>query len=133
MQTWQFTVITETSEIKRLKDISKKTAEDNDVYFFGWENPVAIILISNDKRNPYGCQDASCAAENIMLAAWSYGIGSVWLNPLMTLREKSPIKETLDGYNIPKNHIVWSAIAMGYPITEGAFLKKKADVINWID
>lgn len=133
MQTWQFTVITETSEIKRLKDISKKTAEDNDVYFFGWENPVAIILISNDKRNPYGCQDASCAAENIMLAAWSYGIGSVWLNPLMTLREKSPIKETLDGYNIPKNHIVWSAIAMGYPITEGALLKKKADVINWID
>ncbi len=63
-------------------------------------------MISNDKRNPDGCQDASCAAENIMIAANSFGIGSVWLNHLMTLRNVSPIKELLDDYNIPKEHVI---------------------------
>ena len=67
-----------------------------------------------------------------MLAAWSYGIGSVWLNPLMTMRDKSPVKEVLDSYGIPENYTIWSAVAMGYPVTEGLRLKKKTDVVTWI-
>ena len=133
MQTWKFTVITNENELKELKKAAKEAADSNKVNFYGWENPSAIILVSNDKRNPYGCQDASCASENIMVAAWSFGIGSVWLNPLMTLRDKEPVKSLLDRYDIPENHIVWSAVAMGYPITEGMKLKKNENVVTWIE
>lgn len=62
------------------------------MHFYGFENPNAIVLISNDSRNPYGCQDASVAAENMFLDAWSYGIGSVWLNPLMKLRNEDQLR-----------------------------------------
>lgn len=133
MQTWRFTVITNADKINRLKEAAKKTAEANGVYFYGWENPALVVLVSNDKRNAYGCQDASCASENMMLAAWSYGIGSIWLNPLMILRDKSPVSEILDEYGVPRNHIVWSTIAMGYPFVDGVKLKKNPQVINWID
>ena len=81
-----------------------------------------MVLISNDRRNPYGCQDASTAAENMMLAANSYGIGSVWLNPLMTLREVAPVKELLDEIGVPENHVVWATIALGYPEASGSEL-----------
>ena len=133
MQTWKFTVITNDEELEVLKQYTRETAKNNDIYFYGWDNPAAIILVSNDNRNIYGCQDASCASENIMIAAWSFGIGSVWLNPLMTMRDLSPIKELLDRYGIPNNHKVWSAIAMGYPVSDGVLLKKNPDVINWIE
>ncbi len=132
MQSWKFTVITGQEEIWLLKENTKMAAESKKVYFYGWENPNVLILISNDERNQDGCQDASCAAENIMLAAWSYGVGSVWLNPLMTLRHVEPVKKVLDDFELPENHIVWAVVALGYPITDGMVLKKKENVVKYI-
>lgn len=132
MQSWKFTVLTKQEDIQRLKEHTKEAAEREKVNFYGFENPQVVILVSNDKRNPHGCQDASCAAENMMLAAYSYGIGSVWLNPLRTLRDVEPVKKVLDDFGIPENHIVWSAVALGYPYSEGAVLKKRMDVIKYV-
>lgn len=132
MQSWRFTVLTKQEDIQRLKERTKEAAEQRKVHFYGFENPQAIVLVSNDERNPDGCQDASCAAENIMLAAHSYGIGSVWLNPLMTLRNIEPVKALLDDWKIPASHIVWAAVALGYPCHEGAILQKKTDVIWYV-
>ena len=91
-----------------------------------------MILVSNDDRNPNSCQDASCAAENILLAAHSYGLGAVWLNPLKTLRNTEPVKSVLDSFGIPANHTVWSSVALGYSDHEGAKLQKKTNVIRYI-
>ena len=117
----------------QLKETVKKAAEKEKVHFYGFENPRVLILVSNDKRNQDGCQDASCATENIMLAANSYGIGSVWLNPLMTLRDKEPVKSLLDKLGIPENHIVWSMIALGYQVYDGKPLVKRTDVVHYVD
>ena len=131
MQSWRFTVLTKAEDILKLKDAAKKAAEENKVHFYGFENPKVMILVSNDTRNSNGCQDASCAAENMMLAAQSYGIGSVWLNPLVTLRNVEPVKSVLDEFAVPQGHTVWAAVALGYPVSEGAKLQKKTNVINY--
>lgn len=109
--------------------VSPRTQKVN---FYGWENPKVLILVSNDNRNPDGCQDVSCAAENMMLAAGSYGLGSVWLNPLMTLRNVSPVKEVLDGYGIPERHTVWASVAIGYPVADGVALAKRENVVRFV-
>lgn len=132
MQTWRFTVIEDHDKIARLKEATIQTAKEHKVHCYGFENPACIILISNDERNHDGCQDASCAAENIFLAAQSYGIGSVWLNPLMTLRNEEPVKRILDEFGIPARHIVWCMAALGYPLEEGTLLAKKKDVVVYI-
>lgn len=133
MQTWRFTVLTNPERIARLKDLTIRTAKENKVYCYGFENPVCIVLISNDNRNKNGCQDASCAAENILLAAHSYGIASVWLNSLMTLRNAEPVKSFLDELNIPSNHTIWCMAALGYAAVEGTLLAKKKDVVHYVD
>ncbi len=68
-----------------------------------------------------------------MLEAASYGIGSVWLNPLMKLRKVSPLKELLDGYGVPDNHVVWATIALGHPISPGVMLQKNERVIKFVE
>lgn len=133
MQTWQFTVVEDREKIVRLKEAALKAAKVHHVYCYGFENPACIVIISNDERNRDGCQDASCAAENIFLAAHSYGIGSVWLNMLMTLREKEPVKQILDEFGIPNNHVVWCMAALGYPLEEGVLLAKREDVVHFIE
>ena len=132
MQSWRFTVLTKQEDICALKETTKTAAAEQKVNFYGWENPKVLILVSNDNRNPDGCQDASCAAENMMLAAGSYGLGSVWLNPLMTLRNVSPVKEVLDGYGIPERHTVWASVAIGYPVADGVALAKRENVVKFV-
>lgn len=132
MQTWRFTVVRGKDKIEELRQAAKTAAIENKVYFYGFENPKVLVLVSNDNRNPYGCQDASAAAENMFLAAWSYGIGSVWLNPLMTLRSQEPVKSLLDSYGIPENHTVWCMAAFGYPAADGKLLAKKRDIVKYI-
>ena len=133
LQTWRFTVIQKQETIAQLRDTIKKVAKEKRVNVYGFEEPPCIILISNDRRNINGCQDASCAAENIFLAAHSYGIGSVWLNPLLTLCDEPLIRELLDGYGIPSTHIVWCIAALGYSVAEGTLLAKKKDVVFYVD
>jgi long-chain acyl-CoA synthetase len=124
--------VTKKEDIMRLREQTRIAAEDRKVYFYGFENPQVLILVSNDKRNMDGCQDASCAVENIMLAATSYGLGSCWLNPLMTLRDVEPVCHVLDDFGIPSNHTVWAMVALGYPVAEGVLLAKKKDVVYWV-
>lgn len=132
MQSWQFTVLQKESDILTLKEAAREAAQKNKVNFYGFENPRVVILVSNDRRNPDGCQDASCAAENIMLAAHSYGISSVWLNPLMTLTDEEPVKSVLDQFGVPGHHVVWATIALGYAVSDGAALKKKENVVKFV-
>ncbi len=132
MQTWKFTVLTKQEDIQKLKEATQIASQENNVHFYGWENPKVLILVSNDDRNANGCQDASCATENILLAAHSYGLGAVWLNPFRTLRHVKPVEDILDGFEIPSGHTVWSAVALGYPVGEGTALKKKDNVVKFI-
>jgi long-chain acyl-CoA synthetase len=142
LQTWRFTVLRTPAAIRELRETieitveEKRAAGDRKIQFYGFENPVCLVLISNDRRNPDGCQDASCAAENLFLAAQACDIGSVWINALMTVCDVPRIRCLLDRYEIPSEHIVWCTAALGYP-DETAMLpprpKRRTDVIRFAD
>ena len=131
LQTWQFTVVRKQEQIQLLKEAAVESAKQKKVYCYGFENPSCLILVSNDNRNPNSCQDASCAAENMLLAAHSFGLGACWLNVLRTLRDVDPVKSVLDEFGVPKGHTVWSMIALGYPAQEPKALAKKENVIHF--
>lgn len=132
MQTWRFTVIQNTEKISELKAIVTECAKKKKVLVHGWNNPVALILVSNDKRNATGIQDCACAAENMMLAAASYGIGTVWLNALMTLSDEPEVRELLNSYGIPERHTVWAMVALGYPDKKTPPIARKVNVVQWV-
>lgn len=133
MQTWRFTVMQKPERIARLKEVTASVAKRCGVYFYGFNEPKAVILVSNDRRNANSIQDSSCAAENIMLAASSLGIGSVWINALHAICDEPEIRTLLQEYGIPDTHIVWATLALGYPAKEAKLLAKKKNVIYWID
>ena len=96
LQTWQFTVIEKAEDIARLKEAAEKASKENNVNFYGWENPKVLVLVSNDNRNPLGCQDASNASENMMLAAHSLGLGSIWIHRAKEEFEMDEYKKLLN-------------------------------------
>ncbi len=132
LQTWRFTVVKNADQIYRLREAAMEAAAANKVNCYGFNNPKVLVLVSNDVRNHDGGQDASCAAENMMLAANSYGLGAAWLNVLMTLRDASPVKEMLDEWGIPANHTVWSMVALGYPAEKPKSPARKTNVVHYV-
>lgn len=73
------------------------------------EEPVAYVIVMSDKQKRMNVEaDASLAIENIVLAAWSEGIGSCILGAI-NRDEIAKIILAPDGYEI--NY----AVALGYP------------------
>lgn len=133
LQTWRFTVVTNPEMIDKIKKTGEMVSKREGTGFFGFNNPDTLILVSNDRRNDCGIQDASCATENILLAAHALGLGGCWLNGLMRISEQPEIRKLLDELNIPGNHIVWSMIALGYPAAEDKAPVRKMNVVNWVE
>lgn len=111
-QTWKFTVVTNKNAIKRLAEAIKTTLNrpGYDLYC-----PAAIIIPSNLRDSNWGKEDDACALENIFLAANSYGVGSVWINQLQNICDTPAIRDILNDFGVPANHVVYGMAALGYP------------------
>ena len=111
-QTWKFTAVTNREKIQKLAAaISKELGREG----YNMYQPEVLIIPSNDVESPFGKEDNACALENIFIAAWSFGIGSVWINQLQGICDRPAIREILDSFGIPKNHVVYGMAALGYP------------------
>ena len=133
MQTWQFTVVTDKEKIQKLKALIARVAKENNVYFYGFNEPAALIIVTNDRRSHFKEVDSACAAENMMLAAHSLGLGSVWINALSSICDVPEVRAELDALQIPPSHSVIATLALGFPDEKPRLLAKKNDVVRWAD
>lgn len=124
-------IITDSLKIGKLKKLSLVAAKKCSSPFYGFNNPATVILVSEDKRSPYALQNGSAASQNIMLAAHSLGIGSVWINALYSTCEEIELREFLSSLGVPQSHLIVSTICLGYPETSGTKFAKKQNVISW--
>jgi nitroreductase len=111
-QTWKFTVITNKDAIKRLADAIQTTLNRPGYNMYC---PAAVIMPSNLRDSNWGREDNACALENIFLAARSYGVGSVWINQMQNICDTPAIREILDDFGVPADHVVYGMAALGYP------------------
>lgn len=111
-QTWQFTAIVNKEKIQQLAAVITKELDRNGYNMY---QPQVLIIPSNTADSPFGKEDNACALENIFLAAWSFGIGSVWINQLQGICDRPAIRQLLTEWGIPENHVVYGMAALGYP------------------
>jgi len=157
-QPWKFIVIANRDEIKRLSEETKKQIgkvlkqrwkwkrkyrelEDRQTLMFlhavassrediVFHNAPAIIFILTDNGIFYD-EACACAAQNMMLAAHSMGIGSCWIGFAKFLEMGDAMKEM----GMPANHHISACIAFGYAenTPKAAPRKPTADVIKWVE
>lgn len=128
-QEWTFTVVSDRGRIAALASVVGEVLgrEGYDMY-----RPTAIVIVSHVKESPWGKQDDSCAMENMMLAATSLGIGSVWINQLEGICDDARIRAQLDAFGIPEDHEVHGLAALGYAADKSRVPVRK-DVIRWVE
>lgn len=109
---WEYIIITD-KEVK--SEIKKK------MYFAQYEAPAMIVTCGNMKLAMSGpvknfwIQDCSAAIENILLAATSMGLGSLWVGLYPVESSIRPLYKILD---LPEEVIPLGIVYLGYPAEE---------------
>lgn len=129
-QTWKFVGILNQDIIKELADnISTVLSREN----YNFYKATALVIISNEKTGKWSRDDNACALQNVMLAAHSIGIGSVWINQLNGICDNELIRPILDKIGIPAEHEVYGIAALGYQISEPKGMTEKTGEFSIIE
>lgn len=128
IQPWKFTIVTNKTEMKNLSDVAKplllrmlpdvvdeglsqfKKALSSPQYNIFYDAPLAVF-ISGDKSQ-FAVNDCSMAAQNMMLAAYTLGIGSCWIGTAVHAANTPKVKGEL---GVPEDHQVYAVVIFGYP------------------
>lgn len=78
----------------------------------------ALILLTNKKENPSALQDASCAMENMMLAACALGLGSRWINQPYKLTDDPDMQALLAPLGLTDEDRICGSLSVGYAAGE---------------
>ena len=101
---------------------------NKDLIFY---NAPAVIFIITEPKT-FNLESCAAAAENMMLAAWSMGIGSCWIGFGKFLELD---KEYMAKVGIGEGYEIAACLAFGYPqkVPKHALPRKpNAGIIKWI-
>ncbi len=140
-QSWHFTVIQDRKVIEHINDVSKRVMSTikidwirnvgrNPDYDITYKAPTLIVV--SGRRDAICSRIDCCAAvENMLIAAESLNIGSVWLGFAMFCFK---IKGEAERIGVPKGYDPYQAFVLGYKDQEAQPVapKRNYDVVNYI-
>lgn len=95
-------------EISRLN--AAVMGRDTDPYYGA---PVLVLALADPASSTW-VEDASCALENMMLAAHALGLGSVWVHREREIFDSEAGKALLRAWGLPETLRGVGSIALGY-------------------
>ena len=104
-----------------------------------FRNASTVVFIANDKSYDLSQIDCGLLGENMILSAWSMGIGSCCLGgptpvSYTHLRASTPeAAEYLKKLDIPEGYQLLYCIAFGYPDETPSAKPRNAEKIRFID
>lgn len=110
-QAWEFIVIDNGDKLSNMK---------KECIFARYNAPVAIIVCGNmafTLRGPLWIQDCSAATENMLIAATSVGLGSLWIG-IYPVQYRVRVIQKI--FKIPEHVIPFGLVYLGYPAEEGS-------------
>lgn len=148
MQPWSFLAIKNKETLRRLSDAGKKamipliepvkdtSPKTKDFYVFLrskstdlFYNAPVLVIILGSKNVMTSDWDCAMAAQNMMLAAHSRGIGSCWIGGLLpALMDERLLKEL----GAPEGYKAVAPLIFGYPKGEAEMPGRSEPEVRWV-
>jgi nitroreductase len=109
---------------ERYASIKKRYAELPDPVYYS--APTIVFVIGNGRYADHSCP---LACENMMLAAYSLGLGSCWVGFGAMVTEDGSVRELL---GLQEGDSIFGPILLGYPKGQTNRPPKKEPNVKWI-
>lgn len=136
-QSWAIRVVDNPEFINGLTEVYKKAnpkvAEDPSFRNM-FRNAPTVVFIANDTSYDFSQVDCGLLGENMVLSAWSMGIGSCCLgSPIRFMKTNPEAAEYLKRLNIPEGYDLLYCIAFGYPDESPAAKPRDASKVMYVE
>jgi nitroreductase len=143
-QPWTFTVVRDQALLDRISRDAKsfllaglpagpehdrRRASLNDDSFQLFYHAPSLIVISGTSQRPWVVEDCALAAQNLMLAAYSLGLGTCWIGLSQAYLNTTEGKGAL---GVPAAWVPVAPIIVGYPKTETPPVARREPEIRWV-
>ena len=136
-QSWEVRVVDNPEFINGLTEIFKKEnpkAAERPGFQNMFNNAPTVVFIANDPAYDMSQIDCGLLGENMILSAWSMGIGSCCLGgPTRFMTSTPDAAEYLKKLDIPEGYQLLYCIAFGYPDETPAAKPRNAAKVKFID
>lgn len=136
-QSWAIRIVDNPEFINGLTEVYKKAnpkvAEDPNFRNM-FRNAPTVVFIANDTAYDFSQVDCGLLGENMVLSAWSMGIGSCCLGgPIRFMKTDPGAAEYLKRLNIPEGYDLLYCIAFGYPDESPAAKPRDASKVMFVE
>ena len=136
-QAWEVRVVDNPEFINGItevfKKVSPKMAEAPDFKNM-FRNAPTVVFIAHDTTFPFSQVDCGLMAENMMLSAWSMGIGSVCLGSSAHFINNTPEAAVyLEKLGFSENYKTLVCIGFGYPAETPKAKPRNAEKVKFMD
>ena len=136
-QSWEIRVVDNPEFINGITEVYKKQnpkATEDPNFKNMFRNASTVVFIANDKSYDLSQIDCGLRGENMLLSAWSMGIGSCCLGgPTRFMTSTPEAAEYLKKLDIPEGYQLLYCIAFGYPDETPSAKPRNAEKIRFID
>lgn len=140
-QPWHFTIIQDEDVIRHISDVSKEVMAGTDIgwikalgtdpeFHVSYKAPTLIIVSGRTSASTWR-DECAAAIENMLIAAQSMGIGSIWLGLAVFCFKKEGEAEKI---GIPAGYEPYAGVALGYKLDDlqTPVPKRNYNVVNYI-
>lgn len=136
-QSWEVRVVDNPDFINGLTEVYKKEnpqAANEPGFKNMFRNAPTVVFVANDGAYDFSQVDCGLLGGNMMLSAWSMGIGSCCLGgPARFMTDSPAAAEYLKKLDFPEGYKLLFCIAFGYPDETPAAKPRNAAKVRFID
>ena len=114
-QSWEVRVVDNPELLAQMSEAMGLSHQDNEFAKGCLRGAPVMVFIARDLSYDFSAYDCGLMAQNIMLSAWSMGIGSVCLgSPVRFLTDNELCRPYLDKLNFSEGYELSLCVGLGY-------------------
>ena len=116
-QSWELRIVDNPELLNQMKDAMAQSHPDMEFAKQCFRGAPVMVFIAKDSSYDFSAYDCGLMAQNMMLSAWSLGVGSICLgSPVRFLTDNELCKPLVDGLEFSEGYEFCLCVGLGYAL-----------------
>ncbi len=133
-QSWEIRIVDNPAVMSEIIEAIGQSHPDNDFAKGCFRGAPVMVFIARDLSYDFSAYDCGLMAQNMMLSAWSLGVGSICLgSPVRFLTDNEICKPYIDRMEFSEGYELCLCVGLGYALEDPEAKPRDMGKVKFID